>query len=255
MRFWLHQNNSAPIGQRKHDLYTWARMTRHATNRIGSRVENVSCCTQLAHPCCLHQLACTPIPHLEHLTAHALAAVQRRQRDVQLLQSPAEKHCESRSKWLVQAMPFRPSVEFIFRCPLVEIPNSRRNCLRIDPVASKPAEVLHQSAGPSFHHLKTTPPCVLCKEALADDARISYRSIQPAIVRKSNPPACRANPLLGDPVAKVTRSISKPNHLSIIPRVLRLQSCEASPIPLLPMTRLAWGRVGAESSGNHPGRR
>ena len=56
----------------------------------------------------------------EHLAAYAKAAVERRQRHVELLKAPAEDHREQMTERPVHSAPLRPHLETVGRGALVE---------------------------------------------------------------------------------------------------------------------------------------
>ena len=212
----LHEDNCVSVWQGKHDLDARARISRNSADGISAGIDHVPGCVQLSHPGCLHQPVGW-VAHLQYPAAHSPAAVQRRQGDIQLLQTSAEEYGKRGAEWPEQTVPLRPGVKLVMRGLLIEVLDRRRDIRWIEGASGQPIEAVDESTRSIFREDEVVPWRIVGEEIFADEPGISDGAVEPGIRRDADSSTGRAHPLLCDPVTQISRSLPEPYHDGIMP--------------------------------------
>lgn len=150
--------------------------------------------------------------------ADALAALKRREGHVELLKSPAEEDGQEAAERAKETAPFGPGVEPIAGRALVEIHDRRINGSWIEGGTSEVSEPRHETAGFANLEIATSRQPVI--EIGADPGGVASWPTEPGSHMRGDSAACKAHPLLGDPIGEKAAFFSEPqrSHVKSVDR-------------------------------------
>lgn len=110
-----HQDDGVAVGEREDYANVEACVVGQFDEGIGASVEDVLRGEEFADPGGDDQATRLRIPEMENAAAHAAAAVEGREGDVELLEAAAEQEGESVAEGAEEGLPSGPGVELVKR--------------------------------------------------------------------------------------------------------------------------------------------
>src|SRR5689334_9626835 len=108
MQLGTHEDHRVPVWQGKHDANARTGPTRDLGDRVAACVEHVAGMNQAAEPDRVSQRVRSRIDELNDLAGHAATRIEASERNVDLLQAPAEDDSEETTEWTKRRAPFSP---------------------------------------------------------------------------------------------------------------------------------------------------
>ncbi len=212
VRLGAHDDDRVPVRQREDDLHAGAASPRHRRQPVAPRVEHVAAPDEPAEPRGVAHGAGARVRQLQHLARDAAARVEPGERDVELLQPPAEQPREQPPERPERPRPLGPRVELVGGGALVELGHAGVDGARVEVGGGERGEVGEQAGVGGAAEREPLALGEPLEDVGADPLGVARGAVEPRRVGERDAAAGGLHPALRDPVGEVAAARPEPEH-------------------------------------------